>query len=327
MEKRMRAFLVLLLIGLTSLSVNAFPAQEKAAPHNDIVLPDQEYLIGPNDVVEVYVLKMPELSREYRVGANGTIEMPFLGSIPAEKKTSRELSAAIAKGLQDGYLVDPQVSVIVRQVNRRYFIQGAVRTAGVYNIEGRPTLLELISIAGGLNPPYGSTAFIMHKTQQPAAQPPAQPAQNEADAVYELKKANLNALMRGDFAENVRIEPGDIVQIPPSDVFFVAGEVKAPGSFPLKEGTTLRIAISLAQNTNMAAAPGKAVIFREDGSKERRQIPIDITAVMRGRSPDVPIMANDIIVVPNSKAKSALVPVMNSFGVNIAWAATRVIAP
>ena len=92
----MRAFLVLLLIGLTSLSVKPSQAQEKAAPHNDIVLPDQEYLIGPNDVVEVYVLKMPELSREYRVGANGTIEMPFLGSIPAEKKTSRELSAAIA---------------------------------------------------------------------------------------------------------------------------------------------------------------------------------------------------------------------------------------
>jgi polysaccharide biosynthesis/export protein len=142
-----------------------------------------------------------------------------------------------------------------------------------------------------------------------------------------LKKANLNALMRGDFAENVRIDPGDIVQIPPSDVFFVAGEVKAPGSFPLREGTTLRVAISLAQNTNMTAAPGKAVIFREDGSKDKRQIPVDIAAVMRGRSPDVPIMANDIIVVPNSKAKSALVPMMNSFGVNIAYAATRVIAP
>ena len=47
----MRAFLVLLLIGLTSLSVKASQAQEKAAPHNDIVLPDQEYLIGPNDIL------------------------------------------------------------------------------------------------------------------------------------------------------------------------------------------------------------------------------------------------------------------------------------
>ena len=62
-----------------------------------------------------------------------------------------------------------------------------------------------------------------------------QPGEKDAEAVYDLKKANLNALLRGDFAENVRIEPGDIVQIPPSDVFFVAGEVKAPGAFPLKE--------------------------------------------------------------------------------------------
>ena len=323
----MKTFLVCLLVGFAFLNVGASEMQEKApleavpaatGAHNGIVLPDQEYVIGPSDVVEVYVLKMPELSREYRVSAEGAIEMPFLGPIQAEKKSSRELSAAIAKGLQGGYLVDPQVSVIVRQVNRRYFIQGAVRSAGVYNIEGRPTLLELISIAGGLNPPYGATAFIMHKIQ---------PGEKDAEAVYDLKKANLNALLRGDFAENVRIEPGDIVQILPSDVFFVAGEVKAPGAFPLKEGTTLRQAISLAQNTSITAAPSKAVIFREDGSRDKKQIPVDIAAVMRGRNPDVAIMANDIIVVPNSKAKSAFVPIMNSFGVNIAYGAARVLIP
>jgi polysaccharide export outer membrane protein len=289
-----------------------------SGPDDKIILPDQEYVIGPSDVVEVSVLKMPELTREYRVSAEGTIEIPFLGQIEAEKKTTRELAAAIAKELQGGYLVDPQVSVVVKQVNRRYFVLGAVRTPGVYNIEGRPTLLELITIAGGLNPTYGSTAFIMHKTQ---------PAEKDAEAAYDMKKANLNALLRGDFSENVRIEPGDIVQIPPSDVFFVAGEVRAPGSFTLKEGTTLRQAISMAQNTNATAAPGKAVIFREDGSKEKKQIPIDITAVMRGRSPDVELMANDIIVVPNSKAKSAFVPILNSFGVNVAYGAARVIIP
>jgi len=142
-----------------------------------------------------------------------------------------------------------------------------------------------------------------------------------------MKKADLSRLLRGEFRENIRIEPGDIIQIPPSDVFFVAGEVRAAGSFPLKEGMTLRQAISLAQNTNPTAAPSKAVIFREDGSKEKKQVPVDITAVMRGRQPDVEIMANDIIVVPNSKAKSIYVPVLNSFGVNIAYGAARVLIP
>ena len=312
----MKAFVVLLLMGagLQDRPVPAVTGTNDSA----IILPDQEYVIGPADVIEVSVLKMPELSREYRVSADGTIEMPFLGSIQAEKTTSRELATAITKQLQEGYLVDPQVSVILRHVNRRYFVQGAVRLPGVYNIEGRPTLLELLTIAGGLDATHGATAFIIHKTQ---------PGPNDAEAVYDMKKANLNALLRGDFTENTKVEPGDILQIPPSDVFFVAGEVKAAGSFPLKEGMTLRQAISLAQNTNPTAAPNKAVIFREDGSKEKKQVPVDITAVMRGRQPDVEIMANDIIVVPNSKAKSIYVPVLNSFGVNIAYGAARVLIP
>ena len=312
----MKAFVVLLLMG-AAMQDRPVPA---VTGTNDsaIILPDQEYVIGPADVIEVSVLKMPELSREYRVSADGTIEMPFLGPIQAEKTTSRELATAITKQLQEGYLVDPQVSVILRHVNRRYFVQGAVRLPGVYNIEGRPTLLELLTIAGGLDATHGATAFIIHKTQ---------PGPNDAEAVYDMKKANLNALLRGDFTENTKVEPGDIIQIPPSDVFFVAGEVRAAGSFPLKEGMTLRQAISLAQNTNPTAAPSKAVIFREDGSKEKKQVPVDITAVMRGRQPDVEIMANDIIVVPNSKAKSIYVPVLNSFGVNIAYGAARVLIP
>jgi len=318
----MKAFVVLLLMG-AGLQDRPVPAVN-GTNDNNIILPDQEYVIGPADVIEVSVLKMPELSREYRVSADGTIEMPFLGPIQAEKTTSRELATAITKQLQEGYLVDPQVSVILRHVNRRYFVQGAVRLPGVYNIEGRPTLLELLSIAGGLDPTHGSTAFIIHKTVGAVYD---RPSPNDAEAVYDMKKADLNRLLRGGFSENVRIEPGDIIQIPPSDVFFVAGEVKAAGSFPLKEGMTLRQAISLAQNTNPTAAPSKAVIFREDGSKEKKQVPVDITAVMRGRQADVPIMANDIIVVPNSKAKSIYVPVLNSFGVNIAYGAARVLIP
>ena len=58
---------------------------------------------------------------------------------------------------------------------------------------------------------------------------------------YELIRVNLGALYKGQFDQNQRLEPGDIINIPRADVFFVAGEVQAPGSFPLKkEGTTLR---------------------------------------------------------------------------------------
>ena len=326
------ALLVLLLMGWPLLNPaagqNITPIPQTALKENAggplsraiSVSPNEEYRLGPKDVVEVYILRLPELSREYQVRTDGTIEMPFIGRIEAQKKTSADLATLIADRLRNGYLVDPQVSIIVKQVSRQFFIQGAVHSPGVYNIEGRPSLLQLITIAGGLNSSYGATAFIIRGTRQSSGEVQAVAvSESEPRPDYELRKANINALLRGDFAENVFIEPGDIVHIPPTDVFFVAGEVKAPGSFPLKEGTTLRQALSLAQGTNPFAARGKAVIFREDAGGQKREIPVDVAAVMRGQGPDVPILSNDVIVVPNSKTKSAFMPVINAFGMNAAW--------
>lgn len=297
------------------------PGQAPSASSSTIAASSgEEYRIGPRDIVELYILKVPELSRDYQVGANGTIEVPFLGKVRAQNKTSQQLATEVAEGLRNGYLIDPQVSVVVKKVNRQFFIQGAVRSPGVYNIEGRPTLLELITIAGGLNAAYSATAFIIHNVHPADAE-----AASEDQPQYELQKANINALLRGDLTQNAAIEPGDIVNIPPADVFFVSGDVKAPGSFALKEKTTLRQAISLAQGTTPTAAAGRGVIFREDPNGEKRQIPIDVAAVMRGRKPDIEIAPNDVIVIPNSKTKSTFVPVVNAFGVAAAWSAATIV--
>jgi polysaccharide biosynthesis/export protein len=122
---------------------------------------------------------------------------------------------------------------------------------------------------------------------------------------------------QGRFDQNVRLEPGDIVNIPPAKVFFVAGEVRAPGSFQLKEGTTLRQAISLAQGYTFRAALNRGVIFRDDPETGKRaEIRIDIGAVMDGKKPDVPILPNDVIIVPNSRMKSVSGALLQALGVN-----------
>jgi protein involved in polysaccharide export with SLBB domain len=140
-----------------------------------------------------------------------------------------------------------------------------------------------------------------------------------AAAKYELVKVNINGLLRGNFDQNVMIVPGDIVHIPPTDVFFVAGEVNAPGWFALKEGTTLRQAISLAQGANFNAAADRGIIFREDPATGKRdEIKVDIPAVMNGKKPDIPIAANDIVIVPNSRLKSIGGTLLRAFGVNSA---------
>jgi protein involved in polysaccharide export with SLBB domain len=90
--------------------------------------------------------------------------------------------------------------------------------------------------------------------------------------------------------------------------------VNAPGSFALTEGTTLRQAISLAQGTNYKAALSRAVVYRENASGKREEVHIDIGAVMNGKKDDVLIMANDIIMVPNSRTKTLGGALLKAFG-------------
>src|ERR1044071_7093244 len=138
-----------------------------------IVSPDEDYRIGPRDGIEVRIEDAPELSKTFAVNADGTFWMPYLNRLKAQEKTTEEMSREIADKLRGRYLKDPQVLVMVKQFNSRsFFIAGAVQRPGVYQIEGRPSLFKLITIAGGLRENYGSTAFIMRevKDKKPASQ-------------------------------------------------------------------------------------------------------------------------------------------------------------
>jgi polysaccharide export outer membrane protein len=311
-------------------------------PSPVLVSPEEDYRIGVGDVIEVQVEDMPEVSRSIRVTAAGTFLMPVLGRMKAQGKTPEGLAEEIADKLRGDYLKDPKVSVVIKEYNSRsFFIQGAVRNPGVFQIEGKPSLLTLITLAGGLAENHGSVSFIIRRAKQqtgvmvqtksegesttPTSSAAIQSgtAGNEAAAAanveeeepkYELLRANISSLLRGNFGNNALLQPGDIVNIPPLDVFYVAGEVKAPGSFSLKEGTTLRQAVSLAQGTNYNAALEHALIFRDDANGNRQEIPVDIGAVMKGKKEDVPIMANDIIIVPNSRMKSFGGALIKAFG-------------
>jgi polysaccharide export outer membrane protein len=353
--------------------IPAAPSTQSASP-NVLFSSDEDYRIGATDVLQVTVQDAPELSNTLRVNASGMIPMPFLGQLKAAGKTAEELAKQITNGLRGEYLTDPQVTVIVVQYNSRsLFIQGAVRNPGVYIIEGRPSLLKLITMAGGLAENHGSTAFVIREikrqkaagtasaldqsnkapgqsggvgtvrtaadTQASVSSAVVEPAAatansasatsntaatdpataDEEDAKYEMKQVNINSLLRGNFSQNLVIQPGDIINIPQGDIFFVAGEVRSPGSYPLKDGTTLRQAVSMAQGITFKAKAASGVIFREDSATGKRQeIKVDIGQIMSGKQEDIPIQANDVVIVPNSRFKSAASTVLNAFGVNAA---------
>jgi polysaccharide export outer membrane protein len=315
------------------------PAGEPTTTPNILVSPGEDYHIGPRDVIEIRVEDAEELSGSFAINADGTFIMKYLRRLKAEGKTPEELATLIEDGLRGRYLKDPQVLVSVKQYHSRtFFIQGSVRRPGVYQIEGRPSLLKLITVAGGLADNYGSSAYVIREIKpkkedtskdnspasggqmsQVADHKQTTGQEDEDGPEYEFITVNITGLLKGQPEKNMFLEPGDIVNIPPLDIFYVAGEVNSPGSFQLKEGTTLRQAISLAQGTTYNAATSNGIIFRDDAvTGKRQEIKIDINQVMKGKKEDVAIMPNDIIIVPNSKAKSIGNAVLKALGMGAA---------
>ncbi len=303
------------------------PAQtgiESAAAPSILVSPSEDYRIGARDVIEIKVDDAPELSITVPVNADGTFLMPYLKRVKAEGKTPEELAREIADRIRGRYLKDPNVMVAVKQFSSKsIFVLGAVKSPGVYQIEGKASLLRLITLAGGPAENYGSVAFIIHEIKKAPASPGdlAKTGDQNAEPEFEVRTLNIAGMFKGIglVDPNSYLEPGDIVHIPRADVFFVAGEVNAPGSFPLTEGTTLRQAIALSQGTTLNAALGNGVIFRQDPATGKRiEINVDIGAVMKGRKDDVPILANDMVIVSNSRAKTVGNSILKALGMGTA---------
>ena len=154
------------------------------------------YKIGPADVLDISVFKVPELARTVMVDDTGTISLPLLGEVPAAGKTSRELEHDLAKGLGGRYLQSPQVSVAIKEYNsQRVTIEGAVKTPGVHALKGKTSLLQLVALSGGLDSATtDSTAVIFRYT----------------DGKRYAAKFDISSIKSGE-AQDPPILPGDVV--------------------------------------------------------------------------------------------------------------------
>jgi polysaccharide export outer membrane protein len=110
----------------------------------------KDYRIGSEDLLELQVFGVEQLSRSVRVNANGMVSLPLIGALPVAGLTAQEAEIAIAARLARDYLQDPQVSVFIKEyTTQRVTIEGAVNKPGIYPLRGETTLLRSLAIAGG----------------------------------------------------------------------------------------------------------------------------------------------------------------------------------
>jgi len=116
----------------------------------DKIPAEDKYVIGPADILEIHVWREPDLSRTIPVRPDGKITLPLLNDVQASGLTPLELKARIEKGLAK-FVESPTVSVAVQEIHsKNIFVFGQVESPGQYPLQQDLTVLQALSLAGGL---------------------------------------------------------------------------------------------------------------------------------------------------------------------------------
>lgn len=216
----------------------------------------QDYRLGPGDILDISVWRRPEISKtDIVVAPDGILYVSKVGVINVSGKTIVEITDEITSQLSRNY-ESPEVTITIKKFNNnKAFVLGRVSNPGVVNFPGKGTLLEALALAGGL-PHIGKDTFLTKCA-----------IIRGSDTVIWIDLRDL--LDNGNMALNARIFNDDIIFIPEAEdeMVMVLGEVEKPGPILLKRGLNFIDAVMRAGGFTDLANLEKVFILRPDGNK------------------------------------------------------------
>jgi len=248
------------------------------------------YRINPKDILEITVYEEPDLSKNFMVNLDGEIVYPLLGNIVVRGLTTEDVERKIAELLAKDYLVDPQVSVLIKE-SVKISILGKVNKPGTYELKSSMTVLDAIISAGGFSIDANAKEVKIVRMKGEGK---------------ETINVDVDTIIKdSDRKSDISLEPGDLVLAgglsQSSSQIILFGEVKRPGSYAYTTGMDIIEAIALAGGlTDIAAADSTKIIREKDG--KRLTIKIPLGSILKGgnQNQDISIEPNDTIVVPQS---------------------------
>ena len=271
-----RAFWLSSLVMIAVLA--AVPVLAQAPPPQQL---DKDYIIGPEDLLEIQVWGNKDLNQTVFVRPDGRTSLPLVGEIGVAGKTVQQLQDHLTN-VYEKTVKGAVVTVIVKEIRSRpvYFV-GGFGKPGVMQLTRELTLLQAISVVGGVVPNADAEkGFVLRGEKR--------------------IPIDFNRLVqRGDMSQNPKLEPGDSVVVPLADAVYVNGEVKAPGAVKYTGDLTILKAITQVGGLTPLAAAGRVDVLRGNAEKKER-IRVDVDKMMRSpdENPDIRLQPNDIIFVP-----------------------------
>jgi len=193
-----------LLVSALALAMSIAAARPALGQQTPPVEADAQYIIGPEDVLDIAVWSNPDVSRTVPVRPDGMISLPLLNDVRASGLSPMQLRGWLTTALEK-YMPSPLVSVIVREVHSfKVSVIGEVKTPGRYELRSRTTVLDVLAMAGGLSQ-YASRARITILRRE---------GDQVREVPYDFEKITAKAGPRAAAQQNFCVQPGDIIVVP-----------------------------------------------------------------------------------------------------------------
>ncbi|HVS13045.1 MAG TPA: polysaccharide biosynthesis/export family protein [Thermoanaerobaculia bacterium] len=248
------------------------------------------YRLGPKDLLAIQVFEVPELTTDVRVDDNGRINLQHLGEVLVDGLSVTELEARLKELLEQSLLQRASVAVQVKEFRSKPItVIGAVTSPGPLPFQGRVSLLEALTQAGGLTENRGDVVHVLRRA---------------ANGLTDQVSISVERLMVvADPKVNIPLLANDLVNVPPAVEVTISclGEVSEPGALAFKSTDRITLLSAIARAGGLSDRAAKKIKIRRtlrDGTEEI--LVADYKAILAGRAPDVPLQDGDVIVVEES---------------------------
>lgn len=238
----------------------------------------EDYKLGSGDAVRITVFENPDMTTETQVSEDGNITFPLLGQVTigglSRSAAETKLAGMLKKG---GFVNQPQLNIsILEYRSQQVSVLGQVNKPGKYAIDGPSNVLDLISLAGGVNE-TGADYITIIKDEQGKA-----------------SRHNINLVdlfQSADLKDNIAVSNGDVIYVGRAPVFYIYGEVQRAGAYRLEPGMTVMQALSVGGGLSPRGTERGVKVSRRNGEGELHKIEVNLTD---------PLQENDVVHIKES---------------------------
>ena len=266
------------------------------------------YLLGPDDLIMIMGPEMDEIvNKPYRVDPDGYISVPMLGRIKAGGMTLGDFETQLNRTAAK-YVRDPQLVASVAEFHSQPIsVVGAVNQPGAQQLQGKKTLMQVISMVGGFRSDAGNTLSIARELQWGML--PLPNAKTDPTGRFSVADMSIPELLKENNPQlNILIMPNDVITVPVSETVYVVGDVHKAGGFLLGEHRNMTVlqAVAMAEGINTTSdSKHSRIIHHAADASLRNETPVNVKMILAGKAEDLPLDGGDILFVPGSISKKA----------------------